>query len=47
MLYNIISSRMFYILLYILWLVTVTITMSSDVTDVWLSDIVTNPNPKF
>ncbi len=27
--------------------VTVTVTVSSDVTDVWPSDIITNPNPKF
>jgi len=32
-----------------LWLVTLTITMSSDVTDVWQydCDVTTNPNPKF
>ena len=33
----------------ILWLVTVTMTMSSDVTDVWQHDydVTSNPNPKF
>jgi len=25
----------------------VTVTVSSDVTDVWLTDVITNPNPKF
>ena len=47
MLYDILSSKIFYILPYILWLVTVTVTVSSDVTDMWLSDVITNPNPKF
>ena len=47
MLYDIISSRIFFVLPYVMCLVTITITMSSDVTDVWLSDVVTNPNPKF
>jgi len=28
-----------------MWLVTVTVTVSSDVTDVWLSNVVINPNP--
>ena len=32
---------------YIMWLVTVTVTMSSDVTDVWSGNIVTNPDSSF
>jgi len=28
-----------------MWLVTVTVNVSSDVTDVWLSDVIINPNP--
>ena len=32
---------------YIMWLVTVTVTMSSDVTDVWSGDIVTNTDSSF
>jgi len=30
-----------------MWLVTVTVTVSSDVTDVWLSDVIINPDPQF
>jgi len=30
-----------------MYYVIVTVTVSSDVTDVWPSDIVTNTNPKF
>ena len=47
MLYDIILSRIFYVLPYISWFVTITITISSNVTDMQLSDVVTNPNPKF
>jgi len=43
MLYDVISSRIFYIL----YLVTITVTVSYEMTDVWPSDVITNPNPKF
>ena len=36
---------MFYVLPYVMWLITVTVLF--DVTDVWPSDVITNPNPKF
>ena len=47
MLYDVTSSKTFYILLYIMWLVTMTVITLSDVMDVWPSDVVPNPNPKF
>ena len=34
-------SRIFYILPCILWLVTVTVTVTSNVTDVWQHDLIT------
>ena len=30
-----------------MWLVIIIVTIASDVTAVWPSDIITNPNPKF
>ena len=47
MLYDIIFSRMFYIFLYVLYLMTIIVTILCEMTDVWLSDVITNPNPKF
>ena len=46
-LYNIILLEPSISFPYIMWLVTVTVTMSSDVTDVWPGDIVTNPDSSF
>ena len=43
MLHNIIFSKTFYIFLCVLWLVTVTVT----VTNIWPSDVATNSNSKF
>ena len=34
-------SRIFYVLPWIMWLVTIMVTMSSDVTDVWQCNLVT------
>ena len=47
--YNIILSEFFIFFSMTSWLVTITMTMSYDVTDVWQHDhnVTSNPNPKF
>jgi len=46
-LYDIILSEPSISFPYIMWLVTVTVTMSSDMTDVWPGNIITNPDSSF